>query len=442
MNEYKYYKMCIKKDDDYFEEQINFRVVYSTDTDIIKEENSKACIEYDLSSGQLSLECNFDNVGKYITNDEFVAIRNDSEIETSLLDMVYGAMTFSDNIGIRTYNTYGRIKTRENFLNEICDIINSHCEVKVSWKYITDDEDLNNQRIIDNMYSIRPWAQEGLEDFLNIYTNGCIYTGYYFDYGQYEFEDYWIKYGDKIFEMFNHVHGPTCLMWDDTRGECGYCGIDYEEVIEDGGYCAGIQEEMLHLIDICIFCGPKVLMYYGQKNNIDYKLIYDVINDYSEFYEKDKYENLIEKWNLVHNHSYVFSKLDYNVDESTTLYEKSIDELKQILKNYEMFERWDKIRKRMSSYRIHIGIVHCNDKKELDIKRDDLYITKSFDKDCQNYFEWLVTFNNEEVYDNDGGSYKYEDVIDLNANIEWINIEMLENLEMLYDIKPLKIKEV
>lgn len=70
MNEYQYYKMCIQKDDDYFEEQINFRIVYSTDTDIIKEENSKACIEYDLSSGQLSLECNFDNVDKYITNDE------------------------------------------------------------------------------------------------------------------------------------------------------------------------------------------------------------------------------------------------------------------------------------------------------------------------------------------------------------------------------------
>lgn len=148
MNEYRYYKMCIKKDDDYFEEQINFRTVYSTDTDIIKEENSKACIEYDLSSGQLSLECNFDNIGKYITNDEFVAIRNDSEVETSLLDMVYGPMTFSDNIGIRTYDTYGRRKARENFLNEVCDIINSHCGVKVSWRYITDDADLNHQRSI------------------------------------------------------------------------------------------------------------------------------------------------------------------------------------------------------------------------------------------------------------------------------------------------------
>lgn len=442
MNEYNYYKICINKDNEYSEELINFRIVSWTDKNIIKEENSKASIEYNLSSGLISLECNFNNPNKYITEDEFVAIRSDSNVNMSLLDMVYGEMTFSENIGIRTYNTYGRMKTRETFLNNVCDIINSHCGCQVSWKYITDDEDLNNQRIIDNMYSIRPWAQEGLEEFLNIYTNGCIYTGYYFDYGQYEFEDYWIKYGDKIFEMFNHVHGPTCLMWDDTRGECGYCGIDYEEVIEDGGYCAGIQEEMLHLIDICVFCGPRVLMYYGQKNNIDYKLIYDVINDYGEFYEKDKYENLIEKWNLVHNYNYVFKKLDYNVDESTTLYEKSIDELKQILKNYEMFERWDKIRKKMNSYRIHIGIVHCDDKKELDVKRDDLYITKSFDKDCQNYFEWLVTFNNEEVYDNDGGSYKYEDVINLNADIEWINIEMLENLEILYDIKPFKIKEV
>lgn len=159
MNEYKYYKMCIKKDNDYFEEQINFRIVYSTDINIIKEENSKACIEYNLSSGQLSLECNFDNVGKYITNDEFVAIRSDCDIKISLLDMVYGPMTFNDNIELRKYNTNGRIKTRENFLNEICDIINSHCEIKVSWKYITDNDDWKNTELLENLealYDIKP----------------------------------------------------------------------------------------------------------------------------------------------------------------------------------------------------------------------------------------------------------------------------------------------
>lgn len=460
MNEYQYYKICIQKDDDYFEEQINFRVVYSTDTDIIKEENSKACIEYNLSSGQLSLECNFDNVDKYITNDEFIAIRNDSEVETSLLDMVYGAMTFSDHIGIRTYNTYGRIKTRENFLNEICDIINSHCRIKVSWKYITDDEDLNHQRSIDNAYSIRPWPQEGLESFLNIYTGGCIYTDYFFDYGQYEFEDLWEKYGDKIFKMFNHVHGPTCLMWDKNRNQCSYCGTDYDEIIEEGGYCAGIQEEILNLIEICLFCGPRALMYYGQKNKIDYKLINDVINEYAYFYENGKYENMVEKWNFTHEHNHIFKELNYNINESMSLYEKSLDELKRIIHNYEMFARWDKIRTRMGSDEIIIGYIprseYYKDDELKFITKIELSIIKHSEKEYPNYF-WIGQFHDGEVnktlpkgertayndeWETVDASPDYKDITGCNVHIDWQNTELLENLEILYDIKPHKIKEV
>lgn len=115
--------------------------------------------------------------------------------------------------------------------------------------------------------------------------------------------------------------------------------------------------------------------------------------------------------------------------------DKYFEQKHHIEKNREMFERWDKIRQKMGSYQIHIGIIHSDDQDELGIKRDDLYITKSLDKNGENFFEWLVTFKNGEVYDNDGGSPNYEEVINIKADIEWINIEMLENLEELYDIK-------
>ena len=104
-------------------------------------------------------------------------------------------------------------------------------------------------------------------------------------------------------------------------------------------------------------------------------------------------------------------------------------------KNIEMFERWDKIRPLMGSDFIHIAIVHADDQEELGIERDDLYLIKAFDKDIENYFDWIATDKIGDTESVNGGCTNYKDLIQLETNIEWINTELLENLEVLYDIK-------
>lgn len=389
MNEYKYYKIGIKKGNDYVEEQINIRVVFYTDKKIIKEEYEKCGIEYQLSSPFISIECNFNNVDNYISNEEFETIRNNVPIDDiCLLDMVYGPMTFCKNYHIRDYNCNGRVKTRAEFLKKVCDIINQYCEIKVAPIFLIQEENLKHEKSIDRMFDIAPWTQNGLEEFLNFYTDGYIYTDYFYDYGQYEFEGLWDQYGNEVFQMLNHVHGPTCLNWDTDRNECGYCGIDYVEIIEDGGYCAGVQNDILNLIKICLFCGPRTLMYVGQRDNIDYRIISDIIDMYGCYYEELKFEMMVEVYNFIQDHSYIFKELGYSL-ENKELYLKSIYDLKKILKNYEMFERWDRIREKMSSQEIVIGKLSRDDfyrETEPYITDIEISIVKHSEKEYPNYY--------------------------------------------------------
>ena len=112
--EINYYKIGILIGGNYYEENINMRAVYYTDKKIIQEENKAMSIEYDLKSPFVSLECNFDNVNKYIEEEEFVAMRSHAKIYP--LDMLFGEMTFTPMAG------WSKVMTQE-VLDELGDKI-------------------------------------------------------------------------------------------------------------------------------------------------------------------------------------------------------------------------------------------------------------------------------------------------------------------------------
>lgn len=430
MKEINYYKIGILIGGNYYEENINMRAVYYTDKKIIQEENKAMSIEYDLKSPFVSLECNFDNVNKYIEEEEFVAMRSHAKIYP--LDMLFGEMTFTKNYHIRDYNVNGHVKTQCEFLTEVCNIINEYCGCNVTWM-IRGDENTLHEKGIEYMYDIRPGPQEGLEEFIEYYTEGDISSNYIFDDGCYIFEDMWEKYGDEIFSMLNHVHGPTCLNWDENREECGYCGTDYIEVMEEGGYCNGVPEVVLDLMETCLFEGPRAVMYIGQRDNIDYRIIHDTIEAYGDYWEKNKYENFVIIFNLIQKNSFIFKELGYNT-EDYHLYYKDYNELKNIIDNYQILKRWNILRNKIASNEITIG--WWNDWNEkgytgMPPKEERLCLIND-DINSENKFAWLEVNKDDshlwDIYDIDTN---FTQLLNLNRKIKW-DIEMLEELEAIY----------
>lgn len=431
MKEINYYKIHFLIGGNDYEEDINMRVVYYFDKAIIEEELEEMSIEYDLKSPYISLECNFNNPNKYISEEEFIAMRTNAPIYP--LDMLFGEMTFTKNYHIRDYNMKGHIETQNEFLNEVCDVINEYCDLEATC-YIKDNEKSLQEKNITYMYDIRPGPQEGLEEFIEYYTEGSICSNYMFDTGCYMFEDMWDEYGDEIFSMLNHVHGPTCLKWDAHRGECGYCGIDYIEVMEEGGYCNGVPEIVLDLMETCLFEGPRAVMYIGQRDNIDYRIIHDIIKSYGDYWEKGKYEKLIKNFNLIQKNEYIFKTLNYNT-EDYHLYYKNYNELKRIIDNYQTLSRWNKIINKVKSEEITIGSWNDWDEKgytEQPPIEERLCIIND-DINSENKYAWLeVNRNDSHFWDIYDTNIDFTKLLHLNRNIKW-NMEMLEQLEEIYN---------
>lgn len=435
MQEYKFYKICIKKGNQVFTEPVYFRTVTPDDTDIIKEEHEQESIEYNLEYHEMCLEASFD-IEKYITDEEYDAMygRNffsdDEKYPVIMLSMISGT-TFSQHITRFNYSN-NRIKSRENFLSNICSFINSYCkDVVATWENGSLEDEEIEQKIKD-MYKVRPDVQCGLEDLLNVCTDGYIDTDYIIWYGDMVFDNLYEKYGPQMAKMTNYEHGPNCLYWNEDEERCSMYGVDYIDKIKKGGFCYGPVEELITLIEICIFVGPKALMYYGQKNNIDYKIIYYILEVYGEYYEEGKYEKMIKRFNIIKenakilveelNHDYIYYlKMPY-------------EDIERILKNYHMFKRWDLIRQHMASEEILIAKLDDCERPE-NITDDRIVIMRHGEyPEYPNYY-WWEQFHTEF----EGGNWDmveanpdFTKLIDLRANIKWVNNEMLDNLEQIY----------
>lgn len=236
-------------------------------------------------------------------------------------------------------------------------------------------------------------------------------------------DEYWnAMYGSVNNKYLDRYGLDMESFWDYGEWVYNNFNIDVEEHSgrlerNDNGYCTCCYDE-----DRCNMYGNDKYI----QSNCDQEHIMDIIICYmvggeeavKEYREKDIWatNKFYEEIKRIIN----IRRPQYN---SYPLHE---------MMNRAMFERWDKVRPKMGSYQIHIGIVHSIDKELFGLDSDDLFIIKGFDYN-QNYFSWIATdkVGNSEAMHED---YDFRKVIELNADIEWINIELLENLEELYDL--------
>lgn len=149
-------------------------------------------------------------------------------------------------------------------------------------------------------------------------------------------------------------------------------------------------------------------------------------------------------WCNVNDKTYY---MEYEEDWNEYVNYKSLNEKeayenqKKRRKNHEMFKRWDKIRPIMGSEEIIIAEIPISkkDKESMPfIIKEEISIMKhSEPKLYPNYFIWIEYFETKKgeedlsIIEADPNFYG---LINLTSNINWINIELLENLEELYDL--------
>lgn len=110
--------------------------------------------------------------------------------------------------------------------------------------------------------------------------------------------------------------------------------------------------------------------------------------------------------------------------------------------NRKMFERWNKVRRIMTDEEIVIAeVITPEEEKKLmpDLIKEDISIMKHSDPELYpNYFMWSEYHDDSEGWRMVDAAPNYKDLINLDANIKWINTELLEKLEKLHNLNNTK----